>query len=198
MKIISTYKDYYDFYTGIYGEDPLLILDRRNHIQPDLYSPQKIILYVCDYVFEGFFDGEKVYWGEDLLKFGDVSSGWKKTHTPYVHIIHYQWRDFDYGNIDVALTPQRDLQYRNIKTNCPILMSGRATNKVRETVTPFPKLSDLNFSSIVKPDEMYKALSAWLSYQKTCAENTLDTRSDKQKIASKGFNVKTSFRPNMK
>ena len=29
MKIISKYKDYYDYLSGIYGEDPLKILDRR-------------------------------------------------------------------------------------------------------------------------------------------------------------------------
>lgn len=34
MKIISKFKDYYDHLAGIYGEDPLLVLDRRaNHPQ---------------------------------------------------------------------------------------------------------------------------------------------------------------------
>lgn len=31
MKIISKFKDYYDYLVGKYGEDPILVFDRRNN-----------------------------------------------------------------------------------------------------------------------------------------------------------------------
>ena len=41
-------------------------------------------------------------------------------------------------------------------------------------------------------------LSSWLSQKITEAENIVDNRDDIQKLESKGFNKKCSFRPNMK
>ena len=37
MKIISKFKDYYDFLQGIYGVDPLLVLDRTKGTPNPLY-----------------------------------------------------------------------------------------------------------------------------------------------------------------
>ena len=59
-------------------------------------------------------------------------------------------------------------------------------------------LKDLNLNSFVSPEEVYKMISDWISYQRTIAENHVDTMTNVQKIESKGFDKKTSFRPNMK
>ena len=54
MKIISKYKDYYDYLQGIYGIDNNLILDRIK-FSPISYEYDNTIitLYICDYKIQG-------------------------------------------------------------------------------------------------------------------------------------------------
>lgn len=68
MKIISKFKDYYDYLIGVYGQDPLKVLDRtkyktydKNLINvyprysvPDEIYVDDIMVYFCgDYYFIG-------------------------------------------------------------------------------------------------------------------------------------------------
>ena len=78
MKIISKYKDYYDFYVGIYGEDPLLVLDRTKNDNKcvfcgnllSLRRNSRITLYISGFKTDGYIDKDGVtHWGDDLLKF---------------------------------------------------------------------------------------------------------------------------------
>jgi len=197
MKILSSYKDYYDYYVGIYGEDPLLILDRRKHVQPALYGRQKIKIFLCDFIIEGYYDGNTVYWGKDLLKVGKYARRLGREIDADVHIDKFELykgsTKHSYGGFDVSINPYKDKNYTNQKQDCPIIMEGNYKD-----LLPYPKLAALNIGSYITAENMYKGLCSWLSAQKTFAENRPDTRTNDQKIAGKGFESKTSFRPNMK
>ena len=59
-------------------------------------------------------------------------------------------------------------------------------------VNLFPKLSDLKFANVINPEQMYIDVYNWLS--KRNEFNHIDNRNDVQKLESKGFDKKTSFR----
>lgn len=86
MKILSAYKDYYDYLTGIYGEDPLLVLDRRDHKQPSSISLEefkptsqigdnigKEILWIGDYAIEFMTCNGVPYFGENIKNIPGIS-----------------------------------------------------------------------------------------------------------------------------
>lgn len=87
MKIISKFKDYYDYLVGKYGEDPILVFDRRNnsllpqgvqqnylhalHAPPERWDfPLPAVAHSCLYVGNQavylFHTGQKVYTSFDL------------------------------------------------------------------------------------------------------------------------------------
>ena len=83
MKIISKYKDFYDYLSGIYGEDPLIILDRREgRVVKEHMSAEKIILYIGGYKIEGYnpkpnsthYNNGKIYWGDELKAIDEYNS----------------------------------------------------------------------------------------------------------------------------
>jgi len=84
MKILSKYKDYYDYLMGIYGEDPLLILDRREGRQLSFCDNHNYMLnlHIGGYEIQGFSPGRedrpdipaKVYWGENLRLLDEYDS----------------------------------------------------------------------------------------------------------------------------
>ena len=80
MKIISKYKDFYDFLSGIYGEDPLIVLNRLDFTMPTFYDSMnpnyieegKIQLYIGGFLIEAYYKNDKIYYGEDLKQFAVV------------------------------------------------------------------------------------------------------------------------------
>ena len=54
----------------------------------------------------------------------------------------------------------------------------------------YPILQDIKFNTVLEPQQIYLLLTEWLSPK----ENHVDTRTDKEKITSNGFDLKTSFR----
>lgn len=205
MKILSKYKDYYDYLSGIWGEDPKLTLDRREFDEPEFFSthPQKIRLYICGQIIEGFWDGEKFYFGEALIKFGKVNDPSKhrwffvrESHddTKYVSFEfkgNHEFARTEHYNVNIE--PCIDTKNVNVKENCPILM-GKYTDKYYR----YPILSKMNVGSMLKPEVIYQMLIDWLSERNNKAENRPDTRNDVEKLLSKGFDKKNSFRPKIK
>jgi len=61
MKIISKYKDYYDFLQGTFGIDEKLILDRTKFHKIELSDYDKITLVIGDLVIEGLFVDGSVF-----------------------------------------------------------------------------------------------------------------------------------------
>lgn len=205
MKIISKYRDFYDYLSGIWGEDPKIILDRREFVNHEFYSiPTKIILFICGKRIEGFYDGENFYFGESLSKFGIIREKRKypfwlynRYHSDvepsrYVSFKHKSnlTATVDYIiNVDIT----NDLENHNIKENCPILINTGYKNDEK-----YPILSKMNVGSILPPEVIYQMLVDWLSERNSESENRADNRTDIEKLTSKGFDKKCSFRPKSK
>ena len=75
MKIISrnNQKEYYDYLSGIYGEDPLIVLDRKQarSVLDEYGLGEKIKLFIGGYKTEGYRKEGKIYWGESLKALDD-------------------------------------------------------------------------------------------------------------------------------
>ena len=198
MHIISKYKDYYDYLTGIWGVDPKLILDRRKYVLPP-YEPSnksKITFYIAGKVIEGFYVDGKVYYGESLNQFKNE----KITFSPLINErrgkdIYIDSKNLRFGGDWFSLTPYEDINKYNDIENCPILMKSFSFGEKYYT---YPILNDWNIASIIPPEEMFTMISNWLSNKNTEAENRVDNRTDVEKLLSKGFDKKCSFRPKSK
>jgi len=80
MKVISPFKDYYDFLSGVWGEDPKLILDRRKHSQPDisLFKDNDYgTLFICGDKYDfAYKNGEFIYLSELEKHYEVFSTTW--------------------------------------------------------------------------------------------------------------------------
>lgn len=205
MKILSKYKDYYDYLSGIWGEDPKLILDRREFKHPEFFShhPELIQLYICGKLIEGFWDGEEFYFGESLTKFGKIEKPrrWffsRSEHEKGDYVSFEFEGTFPLSKkerYEILVEIVDDFKNHNIKENCPIIMVNRYSKK---DFYKFPILSKMNVSSILKPEVIYQMLVDWYSERNNEAEKRPDNQTDLQKLISKGFDKKESFRPNIK
>ena len=107
MKIISKYKDYYDYLVGIYGEDPKLVLDRRDN-DFFTYKKNKIQLFIAGNIIDGYCDGDKIYYGEDLEQFKSDYRYWKEEKNEnVVHIL------IDKYLVDFNKIIKKDKLYKN-------------------------------------------------------------------------------------
>lgn len=191
MHILSKYKDYYDFLSGIWGIDPKIVLDRRDFKFPLFYDhiPQKVSLFICGKLIEGFWDGISFYYGYSLSKFGKIDElpRWNDINSIDISkrvSFKYNGRDFR-----ILVDIINDRQNINIKENCPIILNlGGKTNY------KFPILSKMNLVSVFSPEVIYQMLVDWYSERNNDAEKRPDNQTDLQKLISKGFDKKDSFR----
>jgi hypothetical protein len=194
MKLISKYKDYYDYLTGIYGIDEKLVLDRREQEQYILPSFGKVILYIADHIIEGLYMNHKFYYGNTLKPFTltkNLKGNWlsKHWHRDYSKSFKVRIGSFEEWFYLEAI---KDSNLTNTKENCPIIL---------ETVfgkTKYPKLETLGLPSFLPAKTTYQWLTEWLSNQITNKEKQIKELPDSLKIESKGFDNKYSFRPKLK
>jgi len=209
MRILSKYKDYYDYLSGIYGEDPKLILDRRdfdNNTYRFLDNKiDYITLFICGYRIEGVYKNGNFYYGNNLLeiskgiKENKKSKYWLVWSNKYYEALYYifpdgRFEDYILGEI------VEDKDKINEKYDCPILLQssiGRRSDQIN--VEKWPILGDLGLASYIQPEKIYQWLVDWLSQRETDKEQQRDINlTDNQKIENKGFSNKRSFRPKMK
>jgi len=204
MRILSKYKDYYDYLKGIYGKDPLIVLDRREYKHCPYYrydNREMITFFIGGYKIEGYFLNDNFYYGEKLHQIGEkcekdkhffIDDSFNKKD--YENLIEIKTKNCysDYVNKTII----KDVNNYNEKTNCPILFAKEKHNHYE--FVKYPILSDYNLGSFINAEEVYKMISDWISLQKTKQENKIDFRSDIQKLEGKGFDKKTSFRPKIK
>lgn len=194
MHILSSYKDYYDYLSGIYGVDEKIILDRRKFDIPvkrnRLDRPCKIVLKICGQVIEGWWD-QRFYYGKDLEN-APGSTYYKKQKGRYsfntVNHPHYSFprpheTSLRSSEFKVREDIYKDEDKSNQKENCPILLRGW------DKYLKFPILKELELNKYLMPKDLYLMLTEWLAPK----DMVTDTMSDKQKVASKGF-TKESFR----
>lgn len=172
MKIISNFKDYYDFLQQ-HGIDEKVVYDRRTEVQ----------MWNGSFIKRGY-NGPFLPREEDIVGFHICGN--------YIRLKFVNGKyQFDTqrplnGTFVCDKQPNANPEYNNlnIKYDCPIVLSYN-----REIVKN-PKLSLFDFGKYISPEKIYQLLYDW------CSTNFLpeDKRTDKEKIVSNGFDIKSSFR----
>lgn len=208
MKIISKYKDYYDYLAGINGIDNLVILDRTSFtpIPKDFIlkgaEDTVVTLNICGWVVEVLRKEGKFYSGKSLEDF-DIkdykSPKWdEKDSNDYYHV------ECNKGQVlSIRKTPYRYICKGcvdvNTLANCPILVEdydvlGIPKNSFIKVGSKrygkFPRLLDYGISTVFPPGEIWNMLYNWIIKTKYIPDN----QTDKEKIISHGFDIKKSFR----
>ena len=202
MKLVSNFKDYYDYLIGTYGIDPKAVYHRvcETEIQKNgvlsyekqgLYKPPHLIpgtraatytIAFCGTIYCVFWLEGKFYFGKescsvsDQINKLDCNRDWNQRAEWYYHL-------YDTTLNDLTGCPVLLLRRREFKD--PIDFRQQFWYKAKN-----PKLSDFGFPSIIPADECFMRITNFLLREKEIKDN----RTDKEKIASKGFDVKTSFR----
>lgn len=189
MKIISKLKDYYDYLSGIYGIDNDIIYDRRKCEEPFdcLYKSQK------KFYNHSFEDNEIENF--ILLEIGNM---------------HYIFSIYQYitnRNIEEFYNRKHELinKYKTDKkiSNAPVAMimvdafKNRNNEliirrKYEQTKIDNPILINTWIPSYIPANEIYELIYEYLISEREPKIN--DNRSDVEKLESKGFDKKTSFR----
>jgi hypothetical protein len=196
MKIISKYKDYYDYLMGIYGVDEKIVLDRTEFEIATFYSPMIVTFYIAGKCIDAYWDGDIFYFGEDLRQ---LCRDQQKDTTNYPKW-KLRWMNFGRDPNSVVVynsswlkkqqTAYPDLRVDETKTNekhgCAIM----CTSNMNGEFFKYPKLEDLGIKTVLAPHEIYMMLSEWLAPK----DNANDTMSNEEKITAAGFDKKTSFR----
>ena len=225
MKIISKFKDYYDYKVAEYGIDENLIYDRRLPMGVNIAIPQRewltldnaaddealhSVLYVGNELVHLFATPSKVYTHWDLTNLMDL---------------HYRIYDLWHGDLSVLmndgkkirlvsyLSSSRDTLIKqleasrednvfNLKDNPPfldlkqpLLLIFNRDYRSENRATHYLNLQELGV--YLDPDFVWQNIAQYLSYLKTQAEQSPKLPND-LKIESKGFDKKHSFRPKMK
>lgn len=234
MKIISNFKDYYDYLQGIYGQDEKIVYERivatkNNGYKRDDkwvkqgHKPDHSVLTndyyfyrlaICGLLYCVYYYNKKFYFfsKSEQSSRGYLTGGYyirrimgQKNLTPNEKLIKELFskmgtskREFITDNRDKFADDlyyiQDHLTETNIneKENCPVILLN-ATARYRSEGTAGVKnvkLSDYGIPQIVSPNDMYITISGFLSREK----KIVDKRTDIEKLTSKGFDKKTSFR----
>ena len=199
MKIISKFKDYYDYLVGIYGEDPNLVLDRRktDKIDVSFLTCNVVEIYIGGYKIQGFAHNGKIYYGDDIKRFKynreKIYSALYKLY-PNKSKENYVEIEINRNIVDICTTIEIDEKNYNKKYDCPILVYiGRNFGDDKDFLRNC-KLDEFNLNTFIDAETVYMYISDFLSKQKTEKENHNDNRNDVQKLESFGFDKKTSFR----
>lgn len=195
MKIISKIKDYYDYLQGIYGIDEKLILDRSDFIYETRIPKENDLIrfYICGYIVEGVFkDG---YWryGDELKKYHKKNVFNQNKYENYYFIECDKNRTLRFLKEPFKIVD--DNKNPNILLDSPILQQLHASNynwhsEIELHNNYKPILREYNLSKVFSAETIWLMLYDFLSRDK----NIKNLQTDKEKIISFGFDIKTSFR----
>lgn len=202
MKIISKYKDYYDFLVGTYGIDENYIYDRTEFYNLPYIKSDKMVtnLIIGEYKFVGLWMGGKCYFGDSVAKFSDElnSDLFKRVYFSNRNITdktHYFIKDGRF-HIEIPKTPVfLGDSSPSFELDCPVLIetSHWETENVKK-YRKNPILSQYNLVSGYSADDVYHKLNDWFSRRNTMKEKDVPVGDDSVRIVSAGFDLKTSFR----
>ena len=218
MKIESNFKDYYDYLSGVYGIDEKIYYKRptNNELKQFLsdkfldavYYYKTVALVINDEVHIGILDtrNKTFHWGDNINDIEELKPAPEKKLWVF-HAFNYAWLrntlemqydwsskieckrliygDF-YGDVKMLMLPEfyKDGGKFAKKYNAPIvlLIDSKAFTNV--------SLNDINFNKYMNAHDVYLKITEFLTYK----EPEPSKLSDKDKIISAGFDLKTSFR----
>jgi hypothetical protein len=199
MKIISGFKDSYDYLQSLYGVDEKLVLDRRKYYNLK-YIPKgtsKVVIHIGEYLLEGLVKNETFYWGADIEQFSspktkyDIHKDYKDLKNDFYIVNNELYRGYE--NIKIFKEPVHlGDKSPTWKEDCPILIKNYSD------YTKHPILKQYNINSFVTNEWIWHNLTEWLSKRITKNEPDVPIGTDKERILSAGFDLKTSFRNKIK
>lgn len=212
MKILSKYKEYYDYLMGIYGQDPLKVLDRTayktydvdlvvkypRHKAPDEIVVRDFIIYFCgDYYFLGDVKN---------LRKGDERKGLfrklDKDKVDWVYEVNNKVLDAYY---DTDLIYEDDLFCVLRLTEDSLKKRYKDYLKIKDEITaPYyivrnydktdevfmPNLTKLNFAKFLSAEDCYLAIENYISKKDVDMPNSPN---DMIRFEQKGFKKGKSF-----
>jgi hypothetical protein len=196
MKIISKYKDYYDYLMGIYGVDEKIVLD-RTEFDTWSFSEGVTTFFIAGKRIDGYYREADARWffGEELVKLEPQKKKYSRWYYRYrskytgpkndLRVVHIKT-----ANSDRLVPTYPDLREDETKTNEKHNCAIMCTSGIANDYLKYPKLLLTGIVKILPPQDIYLMLCAWLAPKDVTADN----RTDKEKIISAGFDTKTSFR----
>ena len=202
MKLISNFKDYYDYLIGQYGIDEKCVYERicstennNKWIKSGIYKPNHSlegtvysfeILAVCGTIYCCYYYQGKHYFGEEAIDYipKKIKRGLYEndidTYSDLLKSMKTQTMNY-VTNVHLSKTNL------NEKENCPVLILDR---RCEHAEVKNPKLSDYDFGKVLSAEDCYLQIVNFITREKTITDN----RTNKEKILSAGFDTKTSFR----
>ena len=183
MKILSKYKDYYDYLQGVYGVDEKIVLDRRDFSKPYISDGSVVTVFIGDMAVDVLktLDGEFIC-GEKLLDYKVEKDRYDRFNSPKDTIKIEFYSDNSYWTgIKIQYRFVHTEAYKHNRTDlkCPIYCKG----------SNYPPLAEMNIGSVLTPHAIWVLLSNYL-VKNDEVENIMN---DKDKVYSHGFDD-TSFR----
>lgn len=212
MKIISSFKDYYDFIAG-YDTDPRKVFIRKMGHYGSGQEPQlrQVVLNRGPSAPNLYFLGEVWFCDQNIPYLKDLVSG--LFYYDYDQIPGKLIQDADSLSKEIRyyrrqeITPplsmhfgRYKLKYRwrqhkdppvnvNTKFKCPILFSEYEGFGSRNVANG--KLGDIRFSEFKSPQDAFTELYNWIPYLEPAMPSD---PTDMSRFENKGFDKKTSFR----
>lgn len=202
MKLISKYKDYYDYLVGIYGIDEKLAYDRRFPrivVESDVYSselePVNAKFFICNTIFS--FWKYKGKWHHTPEELDEMNRLYNNTRTRSVYGTGWMRDSKNFYNEKFRYTEV------NINSRQPVLISGHMSlgepvyECKREIRYGVPMLKDFPLPKYLNAESIYQAITGFLGWLNDNPEIP-NKQTNEEKILSHGFDIKNSFRPNIK
>ncbi len=235
MRILSAFKDYYDYVVGQSDNKKVYVRDTKEVVfteeehkkspektllsplpQNKFYSRMKSnytesieggfigVLAYCDKLHYYLVYNKLIYWHyedipEDVIKKIKPMGRWWNWDMD--HYEKYSWgrsplKDiFHYKKIGWVLdrhTKEPIKTELNKIFNTPLVY---VTHPEYQTITLNPKLIEIGFNKVIPPTEAYQDIYNWIPYNEPAVPSSPD---DMSRYEAKGFDKKSSFRPNMK
>ena len=173
MKIISKFKDYYDYLQGIYGIDENLILDRTEFspmpYKPSINSVKRFI--IGDYLVEGLWHNNRMYYGKEIEEL-NISHNYYDFHIDKAD--YYAIKDGRFSNDYVLKQPKMLKDSPAYKYKCPILI-GTYSNDYDKN----PILHEYSMSKVFSPVDIWLILSEFLGKLKDTNKESIQSNSEK-------------------
>lgn len=207
MKIISKYKDYYDYCQNLYGFDDLITFNRINEVEQ---IPVKKGYY---YVYFLFY--KTIYLNDDNKEVDFLQKSTKEIHcsksylflNDQVYLITRSNNEFGKEISKIEPYYSREFNYNfgylfdYMKQNkIPSLLLfkqnytlGKNQERILNDVIELnPKLASLKFFNYLSAEKVYQEIEQFFINLKT--NETIIEVDNKNKIIQAGFDLKTSFR----
>ena len=176
MKIIDNKKDYYDYLSGVYGIDNLIVYDRRGSVP---INPDCISLKGAEYYF--ILEVGNTHYRFEVERWLDEKQPeCLHVETTLLDTIKDVKQRYSTAPICIVTCRAQYWWYHEVRWEDT---KGRIEN---------PILANTFIPKLIPPDEIWQALYDYLSSLKDTP--ITDSRTDEQKLESAGFDKKTSFR----